>query len=228
MDVLDRLYRRLVENLTNAPREAGGIRVTIGEIYQTVVPYRGVRGDLGLAELAAYEHTLLRLLAGERDYVSLEPEVQEELRRELRAPNPILGIYRDYADVPVKVNPYIRIQLDEPMPPPPSAAARIPAPPPSTAQPRPARPAGGADAPTVPRPPLPAAANACPGCRSTLPDGDGVRFCPFCGRPVKPVPCAECGAALEPEWVYCVQCGRARPPRDPAPPGPARPEQRLR
>ncbi|MBW3572406.1 MAG: hypothetical protein KY467_14990, partial [Gemmatimonadetes bacterium] len=92
MDALDRLYRRVSLALARDPGRA----LTVGDLYQEVVPYRLIRAELGFAELAEYEHALLRLLAGEREYLETErPEVAEEFRRELQAPNPILGIYRD-------------------------------------------------------------------------------------------------------------------------------------
>ncbi|HET6763103.1 MAG TPA: zinc ribbon domain-containing protein, partial [Longimicrobiaceae bacterium] len=216
-----------------------GVPVTIGELYQTVVPYRAVRGTLGFAELAAYEHTLLRMLAGERDYVSIDREgVQEELQRELRSPNPILGVYRDYADVGTHVNPNIQVRTDPsptvPVPRPPAAAT--PAPPPSTARPldgwpgvvgSPRTSASGA-APPAPRreAPVAPAKPACPGCRSTLPEGRDARFCPFCGKALKPVPCASCGAAVEAEWSFCLECGGPRPAPGTPPRAPdARPPQ---
>lgn len=104
MDPLDRLFRRLVEALHAVHGDALDRSLTVAEIYQHLIPYRSVRSDVGFAELAAYEHALLRLLAGEREYVQVElPHVQEEFRRELRSPNPILGLYRDYAAVDVRV-----------------------------------------------------------------------------------------------------------------------------
>jgi hypothetical protein len=229
MDALDRLYRRVVENLAHVPRQMEGVPVTVGEIYQTVVPYRTVRGDLGFAELAAYEHTLLRLLAGERDYVSIDQEgVQEEMRRELRSPNPILGVYRDYADVGAHVNPNIQVRTDPSPTGPPPAAPPLPGPAASSSARTvdgwpsvgPARPsASAATAPrreVPPAPPAPARPS-CPGCRSTLPEGRDARFCPFCGKCLKPVPCASCGASVEPEWSFCADCGAARPAPGSAP-----------
>jgi hypothetical protein len=230
MDALDRLYRRMVESLAHAPREAGGVPVTIGEVYQTLVPYRAVRADLGFTELAAYEHALLRLLAGERGYVRVDAvDVLEELQRELAAPNPILGVYRDYSDAAAHVNPNIAVRIDVPSPPPPAASAASPAgeraprragakPPPSmdATSPRQAAPAATPQAPPAP---------ACPGCRSTLPKDGDVRFCPFCGKCLKPVPCAECSAMVEPEWSFCANCGW---PRQTAPAPAPKPEQRLR
>jgi hypothetical protein len=102
MDSLDRLYFRLRETLAGRPTDRP---LTIAELYQQLVPYRAVRGELGFDELAEYEHALLRLLSGERGYAQVEVDsVREELERELRSPNPILGLYRDYAAVGVRVS----------------------------------------------------------------------------------------------------------------------------
>ncbi|MFL5541596.1 MAG: zinc ribbon domain-containing protein [Longimicrobiaceae bacterium] len=220
MDPLDRLYRRIADVLLREPATA----VTVGDIYQHLVPYRTVRAELGFGELAEYEHALLRLLSGERDFLVVErADVQEEFQRELRNTNPILGVYRDYSDVGVYLNPYAPdpAALDHTAPPPPAASPV-------------ALPEGDADAPGVvidvtrpEPPPRPAPAKklkACTGCRSTLPPGRDVRFCPFCGKCLAPIPCPECSAVVEPEWRFCVTCGW---PRD-GQPLPPPPEQRLR
>ena len=65
VDPLDRLYRRIADVLLREPSTA----VTVGDIYQHLVPYRTVRAELGFGELAEYEHALLRLLSGERDFL---------------------------------------------------------------------------------------------------------------------------------------------------------------
>lgn len=207
MDALDRLYRRVADVLLRQP----DTQVTIGDVYQNLVPYRLVRSELGFSELAEYEHALLRLLAGERDYVIVErPEVQEELQRELRATNPILGIYRDYSSVGVYLNPFA---------PEVPAAGRAP-------EAAPAIPVAEARADAAPVAAAPArkAASACPGCRTPLPGDRPVRFCPFCGKCLVPVPCGECSAMIEPEWKFCATCGWPREPGGRI----AAPEQRLR
>ena len=226
MDSLDRLYRRIADVLLREP----GTAVTVGDIYQHLVPYRAVRSELGFGELAEYEHALLRLLSGERDYLVVErADVQEEFQRELRTPNPILGVYRDHADVGVYLNPYapevpvVDLTLP-PAPPPPAGRGRR-----ATEE--------DADAPgvvldvTSPEPAAAPAApaqrsrpKACTGCRSTLPPGRDVRFCPFCGKCLAPIPCPECSSTVEPEWRFCIACGW---PRD-GQPLPPRPEQPLR
>jgi hypothetical protein len=217
VDALDRLYRRVSLALTRDPARA----LSIGDLYQDVVPYRLIRAELGFAELAEYEHALLRLLSGEREYLELDrAEVAEEFRRELQAPNPILGIYRDYAEVGVAQNPFAPA-LDATAPP----VVVAPAAPAAPSAPR-------VDLPPADRTdaaPAPAAARArpkpCPGCRAPLPTDREARFCPFCGKCLVPVPCADCSAILQPEWSFCATCGSPRLGGATLPPPP---EQRLR
>lgn len=220
MDALDRLYRRVADVLLRQP----DAHVTVGDLYQNLAPYRLVRTELGFNELAEYEHALLRLLSGERDYVIVErPEVQEELQRELRAPNPILGVYRDYAAVGVYLNPFA------PVPSPDTARVAAPA--------APAAGGNGTAPPTTEKPPARTAEKpaepsmgrrACPGCRQALPGAREVRFCPFCGKCLTAMPCPECSAMVEPDWKFCVSCGWPRPDAVPAAPPGRGPEQRLR
>jgi double zinc ribbon protein len=217
MDALDRLYRRIADVLLREPEHA----VTVGEIYQHLVPYRAVRAELAFSELAEYEHALLRLLSGERDYLVVErADVQEEFQRELRTSNPILGIYRDYAEVGVYLNPYAPEvpALDHAAPPAPAAAESTPAAP---------SPDGDATvAEPAPQPKARPRLRSCPTCRSALPPEREARFCPFCGRALLPIPCPECSAMVEPDWRFCASCGWPRETGVPAPP--PSPEHRLR
>ena len=220
MDALDRLYRRVSLALARDPGRA----LTIGALYQEVVPYRLIRTELGFAELAEYEHALLRLLSGEREYLETEqPEVAEEFRRELQAPNPILGIYRDYADVGVQPNPFAPQPGDLTAPPPVVVAVPAAPAPARVELPQPAEPAARAAEPAIPPRPRP---KPCPGCRAALPVDRDARFCPFCGKCLVPVPCADCSAMMEPEWSFCATCGAPRHAGAMA--APPRPEQRLR
>ena len=53
-----------------------------------------------------YEHALLRLLAGEGDYLTIESRTaRQEIREELDSPNPNTGLYRDFAAADVRLNP---------------------------------------------------------------------------------------------------------------------------
>jgi hypothetical protein len=225
VDALDRLYRRVSLALARDPGRA----LTVGDLYQEVVPYRLIRSELGFAELAEYEHALLRLLSGEREYLETErPEVAEEFRRELQAPNPILGIYRDYAEVGIQPNPFAPQSGDLTAPP----AVVVAAPASTAAAPKLDLPAPadrtdpGASATAEPAAPARPRPKPCPGCRSPLPTDREARFCPFCGKCLVPVPCPDCSAMMQPEWSFCATCGA---PRHTGAPAPApRPEQRLR
>lgn len=198
MDLVDRLFRKLRDTVGRRPSSAAGEGFTVGDLYQRLVPYRGVRGELGILELAEYEHALLRLLAGERGYLRLEePRVAEELRKELSSPNPILGIYRDYAGERVDLVPDAEL---------PTVPERAPPAERPTVPERPMRP----EPPTVPER---AAAEtlACHACRAPLPPESDLRFCPACGASQDEAPCAGCGAPLRPDWNFCIRCGTPRP-----------------
>jgi len=233
-DVVSRLHRALVAALHERGHSPAERPVTVAEIYQELVPYRAVRDYLGVELNADYEHALLRLLAGEGDRVRLEPvTAREELRAELEAPDPYVGIYRKFAacdawvvdlgedDAPVAT---ARMDVDA------IGAAATSGTPPAAPPARPrvedahAAVAGrgaGVSADTVP-----GAAGAAPGigadpgaarsgatgvacafCKETLPQDRTVRFCPFCGMDQRRRPCAGCGEVLEPAWRFCIACG---------------------
>jgi hypothetical protein len=105
-EVLGRFHRALVRELrAKDPHRVDG-PFTVAEIYQDLVPYRTHRDQIGVAMNADYEHALLRLLAGEGDYLSLESRTaREEIKEELASPNPNTGLYRDFAAADVHLNP---------------------------------------------------------------------------------------------------------------------------
>jgi hypothetical protein len=234
MDPVHRLFRRLASEVARAPAADGPL--TIGDIYQRLVPYRLVRSELGFSELKEYEHALLRLLAGEHALVEVRGEAAvDEFRRELASPNPILGIYRDYSDV--QVTP--RADATDPLPAPPAAVANATpvAHPPPPASPDPVdrtlafeegSPHRGAEASIPDRTAEAPAAESfsessvrrercCWACAEPLPSDREPRFCPQCGAAQISVPCGACGEPLVPSWRFCAGCGRDR--RHPHTPG---------
>lgn len=236
MDLVDSLYARLRGTVDREPGGAAAAALTVADIYQRLVPYRAVRGELSILELAEYEHALLRLLSGERGYMEIADAAREELCRELSSPNPILGIYRDYAGAPVRLVAGPPAGAD----PAPRPRADVTEEAPPAPRPRPgSMPAGGgAHRPPAPHAPVPASDetsplpdrvggeplpgrggvvpfDACIRCGEPLPDDADLRFCPGCGADQRQVPCVRCGAPLKPEWNFCVRCGN---PRDAAPP----------
>ena len=96
--LVEKLHGLLADALRRGRSEPFDAPVTVAEIYQDLVPYRVVRSSLGFHMNADYEHTLLRLLAGEGDLARLDPpEARDELRSELDTPNPNVGLFRKFA-----------------------------------------------------------------------------------------------------------------------------------
>ena len=105
MDELDRMYRRLVQNLRTGFPDLLGRPFEVAELYTTLIPYRHNRRELELDTNQDYEHVLLRLLSGERGYLIGDPQMQADLRAELDSPNPDLTKFRAYATTMVSVAP---------------------------------------------------------------------------------------------------------------------------
>lgn len=222
-DVLQRFHRVLVEEITERRPEYLDGPFTVAEIYQNLVPYGTHRDRIGIEMNGDYEDALLRLLAGEGGYLTLESaHALRELQEELDSSNPNTGLYREYAAVDVRLG---------------SAEGSGPADkgdePESSRQDAPAADEVQEDAMSVEdlapqaEDALPeyvqeigamlteddsAAApsetpDACPWCRAELPERDNLNFCPFCGTDVHLVPCPGCGEELEPDWRFCITCG---------------------
>jgi hypothetical protein len=71
-EVLGRFHRALVREIQAKNPEHISSPFTVAEIYQNLVPYRTHRDELSVEMNADYEHALLRLLAGEGDFLSIE------------------------------------------------------------------------------------------------------------------------------------------------------------
>jgi hypothetical protein len=104
--VLERFHRALIEEVqTRHPEYLTG-PFTVAEIYQDIVPYGSHRDRIGVEMNGDYEDALIRLLAGEGNFLILESEpALRDLRAELEASNPNTGLYREFAAVDVRLNP---------------------------------------------------------------------------------------------------------------------------
>lgn len=105
MDDLDRLFIRLVENIRLQYPEYLTRPFEVAELYQTLIPYRHYRRELGIETNGDYEAALLRLLAGERGYLQVDPTMQEAMERELAGPNPNTALFREFAASRVSMAP---------------------------------------------------------------------------------------------------------------------------
>ena len=214
-DELDRLFGLLVDALHREARLA--VPFPASELTERLVSYRSNRSRLNVATYQDYEMTVLRLLAGERDYLRLEPaDAREQLQAEVTAVNPDTGFFRNFPEAQVLIN---RLAAERHL-----RADRLYAPPASEeAEPAPGG-DGGAEPPEVAFPTPEAAtpafelveprdrleAHHCVYCGGSLPATREVNFCPHCGQPASGEPkCPACGIGVDVGWAYCVGCGRA-------------------
>jgi hypothetical protein len=196
MDDLDRLFQRLVHNIRFRSPEYLTVPFTVQELYETLVPYRHHRRELGIETNQDYETAVARLLSGERDYVHTDPALEDKLKKELASVNPDPGVFRDDASTRVSLDP---VALEK-------FGVQQPATAPAAA---PSSPASSADATA----PIPSFRNVevpvgCRFCGGTLPEGRRVTYCPHCGMNLATRRCEGCGTELEQGWHYCVNCGK--------------------
>jgi len=213
MDDLDRVFHRLVSNIRHRHSEYLTLPFTVQELYETLIPYRHHRRELGIETNQDYEIAVSRLLAGERDYLLTDQSMRDKLKTELQSGHGDPGAFREFAASKVSLAPEAlrRIRAltasgsEEPAP-----APAAPAPSASAAQPSPAAPAKPAapvnatfpvssppsgPAPST-RPPVDAA-KAAPAALSSMSAASLPEGCRFCGGTLPE------GRAV----VYCPHCG---------------------
>jgi hypothetical protein len=96
MDELDRLYRRLVQNIRSGFPELESRPFEVAQIYQQIVPYRTQRRPLGIDSNDQYELAIMQLLSGARGLLVGDRDMVDALAQELDSPNPDLSAYRAY------------------------------------------------------------------------------------------------------------------------------------
>src|SRR5215212_1035923 len=105
MDDLDRLFQRLVHNIRNGHAEYLSVPFTVQELYDTLVPYRHYRRDLGIETNQDYEAAVTRLLSGEKSLIRGDHAMQERLRKEMSSAHADTGLFREYADSRISLAP---------------------------------------------------------------------------------------------------------------------------
>ena len=229
MDDIERMYRHLVRTIRANFTPYLTQPFEVGELYQTILPYRLHRRELGLDTNQDYEMALLELLTGARGYLVVDDRMRDVLVAEQSAKNPDPAIVRDFATTHVALapEPLRRLQQEgrasgvQPViaaPPPPVAhpsgglAALAAAQGPRLSIPTPA--AGltteGMTGRRTARPiTIAPTGENCPFCKGHLPAGRQIGFCPHCGQDLTVVHCPACGSELERGWKFCVTCGRS-------------------
>jgi len=233
MDDLDRLFRHVVNTLGSQDPARLRAPFEIAELYQRIVPYRSAKLNLRFDSIEDYEMAILRLLAGERGYVTVQPaDIQELLRAETDGVNPYPGAFREYAAATMTLDRKAVQQFLEQdtayAPPEVRAAAMTELPPaedaPSEAAPdedRPPSSTASTDDATTHEGAREASASGdaglvfqtvdrgprCPHCDGELPLYRRAVFCPHCGRQLEERKCTRCGGHLEDGWKFCLSCG---------------------
>ncbi len=235
MTDLERLFRRLVDNLIAIDPARLHRPLAIGEIRESVVPYRTNRRSLAIDTMEDYDMLLLRLCAGEGGFVRMmSDEIRERFELEAESPNPDLALLAELAEAEFQL---ATDQLAHALGPDPEIAFAPPEE--EEEEPEPAPPAGNAgtrmaldavrftivapepsEEPTPPSPPTPPAPNSAPArsdaagprcgfCGGRLPAGRTVNFCPHCGQNQSFTRCPECQTDIELGWKHCINCGHA-------------------
>ncbi|HEU4641081.1 MAG TPA: zinc ribbon domain-containing protein [Gemmatimonadaceae bacterium] len=221
MDDLDRMFRRLVQNVRNGYPEYLTHPFEVSELYQNLIPYRHNRRELEIDSNQDYEVALCRLISGERGYLKAESVVAESIRRELASPNPNTAIFREFAASRVALSPDAQWRWQElggdiastptlstpatpapPPPPPPWEGGRYA----TGAMESPADTERNAPPPPAAPPPAPAAATGAP---RVVPRASGATTS-MDNAAGGPTSCRYCGGTLPigRAVAFCPHCGQ--------------------
>ncbi len=226
MDDVERMYRHLVRTIRASYPHYLGQPFLVGELYQTILPYRLHRRDLGLETNQDYELALLELLAGERGYLVVDGKMRDVLKAELSAAAPDTTRIREFAAEHVALAPEAVALIESGSPRAVSGSGQTITRSAVSAALRsgegktvgtPTRTSEASSSPSSIESarraarPLRVADNGetCAFCRGDLPPGREISFCPHCGQDLTVVHCPACGSELERGWKFCVTCGRA-------------------
>ena len=105
MDPLERMFRHLVRTIETSFPAYLSRPFEVGELYQTILPYRHHRRELGFDTNQDYEMAITQLLAGYGGYLIVDDAMRETLQRELASPNPDPGAFREFAGSQVALAP---------------------------------------------------------------------------------------------------------------------------
>ena len=192
LDDLDRLAFRLSRTIRTQFPQLLAQGFTLSDLEERLLPYREVRREMADGGADAFETALLRLVAGDRGYLSADPDLQGACRSALAFPSPTLAMVRAWATSTLRLTQTHGAAVSTALPnehdlfPPPS---HRPTPSPVVA----------ASAVTH---------RCCRYCDNKLPQGRAITFCPFCGMDLTKRQCPACSTELDVNWKYCVTCGR--------------------
>jgi hypothetical protein len=235
MTDLERLFRRLVDNLIAIDPARLHRPIAVGDLLSSVIPYRTNRRSLSIDSAEDYDMLVLRLCSGEGGFVRMiVDDVGQVFRDQLTSPNPDLEVLREHAKAELQLGTEPLAHAlgpgpeeayappDEELPEPSShraAEPRVEGPlesvrrVPFMAEPVPTPPQPVPPPPRItgepdPRPKLMRDSGPrCSYCGGRLPSSRTVNFCPHCGQNQTFTRCPECQSELELGWRHCISCG---------------------
>ncbi len=214
MDDLDRLAFRVARTVRTIYPHLLERGFTLSDLEERLAPFAETRREMASGGPDGYEQTVLRLLTGERGYLSAEPGLQDACKRALQMPSPTMSIVRTWAGSTLTLRGTALTLGGERMSTG-TASVHHSGAIGNTLSVR----AEHADtqpflAPVRATPeqrPSPAEPNttcACHFCGGALPAGRNLTYCPHCGLNLTVRHCPACSTELERTWRFCVTCGR--------------------
>ena len=97
MTDLERLFRRLVDNLIAIDPSRLHRPIALGDLLTSVIPYRTNRRSLSIDSAEDYDMLVLRLCAGEGGFIRMaSEEIAKVFRDQVTSPNPDLTVLHDH------------------------------------------------------------------------------------------------------------------------------------
>ncbi len=216
MDDLDRIVHRLVSNIRHRHSEYLTLPFTVQELYETLIPYRHHRRELGIETNQDYEIAMTRLLSGERDYLLTDQSMRDKLRAEVESRHMDPGAFREFAGAKVSLAPEALRRIRALTASGDDAPATSPAQPATETMAAVSRTSPSSAPPSPPSPPAPSPVNATfpvtappkPPPQAEPPRAPAAPLSSMMNAPV-PEGCRFCGGTL-PEGrtvIYCPHCG---------------------
>jgi hypothetical protein len=205
---LERFFQHLVATLATTDPGRLNRPLAVGDIRDSIMPYRTSRRALGVDTVEDYDLLLLHLAAGSGGLARTIPEdARARFAQEAAGSNPDLSLLRQHGDATLtleglRVARALAVTDDDRYAPPElemESAAPDPLPEEQMLDLEIARPEGRAP---IGSPPL-----MCLYCGATLPTGRTVNFCPSCGQSQTTPRCPQCQTEVELGWRHCIGCG---------------------
>ena len=216
-------FAALLLNQWQADGGQDGGPIMVGNLLDSILPYRTARRYLPLEVSEDYELLVLKLVAGEGGLVSTTPiEAGEMARATLAESIPDLDVLQllRSAMVTLTDDSLYRLEGVRPLPSPAAGGEPVEPPPLDSSPDDGVIPMGRYSAPepdardTMPPPNIEQVEFTPPGegcwsCGAALPRGRRVSFCVQCGADQRIPTCSSCGAEVERDWRFCGECGTA-------------------